>query len=107
MLHLGRIFSRQRPRAITIAGWSTLAVGLLAVALALYQLREDALTQARRNISNLAILLAEQTAKSVQAIDIVLSDIQDDVQDQHLSNGRLTSSPRNEALQTLLREKLT
>lgn len=107
MLRLGRIFSRQRPRAIIIAGWSTLAIGLLAVALALYQLREDALTQARRNISNLATLLAEQTAKSVQAIDIVLSDIQDDVQDQHLSNGRLASSSRNEALQTLLREKLT
>src|SRR5436305_14238129 len=75
-----------RSRAVIVAGWSTLFVGLLAVALALYQLREDALTQARRSIGNLSAVLGDQTARSVQAVDIVLRDLKHEVAERYWGN---------------------
>jgi diguanylate cyclase (GGDEF)-like protein len=63
--------------AIVNAGWPVLFIAILAVALALYQLRADALIDARRNIANLALVLGEQTARSMQAIDLVVRGLQE------------------------------
>ena len=49
------------------------------MAVALYQLRSDALDEARRDVANLALILGEQTTRAVQAIDLVLRDVQDTV----------------------------
>jgi diguanylate cyclase (GGDEF)-like protein len=48
----------------------------LAIALTIWWLRSDAIREASANTGNLAIVLAEQTANSVQSIDIVLTEIQ-------------------------------
>ena len=60
-------------------GWALLAVATIGVAVALYQLRSDALDEARRDVANLALILGEQTTRAVQAIDLVLRDVQDTV----------------------------
>ncbi|HEY5216287.1 MAG TPA: hypothetical protein VIJ17_05265, partial [Pseudolabrys sp.] len=57
------------------------AVGLtctatLAIALTIWWLRSDAIREASANTSNLAVVLAAQTANSVQSIDLVLTEIQ-------------------------------
>src|SRR4051812_45341344 len=95
-----------RSRAVIAAGWSTLFFGLLAVALALYQLREDALTQARRSIGNLSSVLSAQTARSIQAIDIVLRDLQHNAAEHYWDNDSGSfGSIGGERFRAFMREK--
>ena len=59
-----------------------LAIGLtctaaLAIGLTIWWLRFDAIADASKDSSNLATVLADQTANSIQAIDLVLSEIKD------------------------------
>src|SRR5687768_2682133 len=60
-------------------GWALLAVATIGVAAALYQLRSDALEEARRDVANLALVLGEHTTRAVQGIDLVLRDVQDSI----------------------------
>jgi diguanylate cyclase (GGDEF)-like protein/PAS domain S-box-containing protein len=60
-------------------GWALLAVATIGVAAALYQLRSDALEEARRDVANLALVLGEHTTRAVQGIDLVLRDVQDTI----------------------------
>jgi diguanylate cyclase (GGDEF)-like protein len=60
-----------------------LAVATLGMGFAIFQLRADALQDTRRDISNLALILGEQTGRSVQAVDIILRDLQDQVAQMH------------------------
>src|SRR5450759_2603703 len=52
----------------------------LAIALTIWWLRSDAIREASANTGNLAVVLAEQTANSVQSIDLVLTEIQGQVE---------------------------
>jgi diguanylate cyclase (GGDEF)-like protein/PAS domain S-box-containing protein len=75
----------ERPRRtirlplILNTGWALLAVATLGVAAALYQLRSDALDEARRDVANLALVLGEHTARAVHGIDLALRDVQDSI----------------------------
>ena len=60
------------------AGAVLIVAAIAAVGGTIWQLRADALAEAQRNTSNLALVLAEQTERSVQAIDLVLRELQDD-----------------------------
>jgi diguanylate cyclase (GGDEF)-like protein len=60
-------------------GWALLAIATIGVAAALYQLRSDALEEARRDVANLALVLSEHTTRAVEAIDLILHDIQDTI----------------------------
>ncbi|HEY4775603.1 MAG TPA: EAL domain-containing protein [Xanthobacteraceae bacterium] len=69
-----------RDRNTTFRSLMGLAVGIImlavgATALTIWSLRSDAVDDATRDADNIATVLAEQTARSVQAIDIVLSDL--------------------------------
>jgi hypothetical protein len=77
-----------RTPAIVNAGWPVLLIAIAAVALALYQLRAEALNDARRNIANLALVLGEQTARSVQAIDLVVRELQESVIELNADSAR-------------------
>lgn len=61
------------------AGAALIVAAILAVGGTIWQLRADALAEAQRETSNLALVLAEQTERSVQAIDLVLRELQDDI----------------------------
>ena len=72
--------SRER-RQGTIRGLIWIASGLFAVAvlaigLTVWGFRADAIDEARNDVNNIAIILAEQTARSVQAVDQTLSELQ-------------------------------
>jgi len=67
-------------RGISFRGLISIALGLtglagLAMGGTIMALREDALRDASNETANIATVLAEQTERSVQAIDIVTSDI--------------------------------
>jgi hypothetical protein len=68
--------------AVGIIGTATLAIGLTIL-----WLRTDAIFDASRDAGNLAVVLAEQTANSVQSIDLVLTEIiaPDDIASSHAS----------------------
>jgi diguanylate cyclase (GGDEF)-like protein len=69
------------------------AVGLilaamLAIALAIWWLRSEAIRDASRNAGNLAFVLAEQTNRSAQSIELLLNDLRERI------NASSTSSPQ-------------
>lgn len=67
----GRLLVRLSAMLIVIA-----AAGVVAV---IWQLREDAASDARRESANLSLMVSEQTARAVQAIDIVLKGVMEKV----------------------------
>jgi len=52
-------------------------IGIIATAATIWAWRRDTIAAAVRDISNIATVLAEQTSRSVQSMDLVLSDMQD------------------------------
>jgi hypothetical protein len=73
------------------AGWSSfnnllvVAVGLigtatLAISLTIWWLRSDAIRDASEDAGNLAIVLAEQTTRSIQSINLILNEIQERIE---------------------------
>jgi diguanylate cyclase (GGDEF)-like protein len=63
----------------TLVGLATgiIVVGVIATAVTIWAWRRDTTAAAVRDIGNTATVLAEQTARSVQSMDLVLSDLQD------------------------------
>jgi signal transduction histidine kinase/CheY-like chemotaxis protein/HPt (histidine-containing phosphotransfer) domain-containing protein len=66
----------QRAALTRVGAWLLLAV-VLAIVVTVWDLRRATLADALVSADNLAIVLAEQTSRSVQAVDVVLRDIQD------------------------------
>jgi diguanylate cyclase (GGDEF)-like protein len=62
------------------AGGILIVAAVAAVGGTIWQLRADAIEEAQRDTANLAIILAEQAERSVQAIDFVVRELQDDIQ---------------------------
>ncbi len=92
---------------VIIAGPALLAVAVIAVVVALVQLRADALTDTRRDIANLARVFADQTGRSVQAVDLILRDLQDSIVEKQGGTieafGRVAGS---DAVRLELKEKI-
>jgi diguanylate cyclase (GGDEF)-like protein len=71
-----------RSRQVTFRSLICVAVGLiglavLAIGLTIWGLRVDATEEAANDTGNIATVLAEQTARSVQSIDLVLIELQE------------------------------
>ncbi len=71
-----------RATALTHGAVVMIAAAVLAVGITVWHMRQDALDAALANTENLATVLAEQTARSLQAVDIVVRDVQDMVSGQ-------------------------
>ena len=68
-------FRRSRPsRRFLLAGAVMIAVTTAAAGLNVWRAHEDAVTHAERETSNLGVVLAEQTARSFQGVDLVLRE---------------------------------
>jgi PAS domain S-box-containing protein len=63
-------------RHLLFLWFGLLVVIILAASAAIWDRRETALARARQETSNLGIVLAEQTARSIQAVDLVLQEVQ-------------------------------
>jgi PAS domain S-box-containing protein len=69
--------SRSVPsRRISLAGVILVAVTVIAAGLTVADRRDDSIASYRREITNLGIVLAEQTARSMQAVDLVVKEVQ-------------------------------
>lgn len=66
------------------SGVTLICVALLAVGGTIWQRRSSTIEEAQRDIANLALVLGEQTVRSVQAIDLVLRDLHDDVVEMNI-----------------------
>src|ERR1700733_12063088 len=64
---------------LTVAGSLLLAAVVLAIGITMWDLRRIAIAEAVSNTDNLAIVLADQTGHTVQAVDIELREIQERV----------------------------
>ena len=76
-----RAMSRERNtktfRALVGLATGIIVVGIIATAVTIWAWRRDTTAAAIRDIGNTATVLAEQTSRSVQSMDLVLSDLQD------------------------------
>ncbi len=66
-------------RRLSLAGVVLVGITVIAAGLTIWDRREEAIASYRREITNLGIALAEQTARSMQAVDLVLKEIQAEV----------------------------
>jgi diguanylate cyclase (GGDEF)-like protein len=68
-----------RGAALTHGAVLLIAAAVFAIGLTVWNMRQGALAVAQANADSLAAVLAEQTARSLQAVDIVMLDVQDSV----------------------------
>src|SRR5471032_1114597 len=66
-------------RNLVVVAAGILGTAVLALGLTVWWLRSDAIDDASKNATNLAIVLAEQTSRSVQSIELVLNEVQDHI----------------------------
>src|SRR5437879_3016343 len=63
-------------RGLVCIAVMVVAAAVLAIVLTIRGLRDDAIAAATRDVGNIATILAEQTARSVGAIDQALADLE-------------------------------
>jgi PAS domain S-box-containing protein len=61
-------------RHLSFVGFGLLVIILLTASVAIWDRREEAIARSRQDIINLGVVLAEQTARSMQAVDLVLHE---------------------------------
>jgi hypothetical protein len=61
-------------RYLSFIGTGLLAVIVIAAGLAVWDRREESIARSRQEMINLGVVLAEQTARSIQAADLVLQE---------------------------------
>src|SRR4051812_439712 len=63
-------------RIIWTIGITLIVLTLLGCSIAIWNLRREALEQHRISVRNLSVVLAEQTTRYLQVVDLVLQEIQ-------------------------------
>ena len=64
-------------RLLALTGAGCVVMTILFAALAIWTQRRAALEDGERDVLNVNLILAEENARSFQAIDLVLKDVQD------------------------------
>jgi diguanylate cyclase (GGDEF)-like protein len=78
-----------------------------AVAWAIVAMRQDAIANAQEETENIAVILAEQTERSIQAIDLVLRDIQERVVAlTHPNDSEFNRKLSSDGMNFLMKERL-
>src|SRR5882672_8148673 len=67
-------------RPVYLAGFVFIAITIAAAWLAIWELRRDRIADEMHDTNNLAVVLAAQTARTFQAVDLVLREAQGLVQ---------------------------
>ena len=78
------------PKAVVATGVGLILASAIGIALALWQMRSDAISDAVLSAENTAVLLSEQTSETVQSVELVLDGVISDV--VHRTPSRLTQS---------------
>jgi diguanylate cyclase (GGDEF)-like protein len=90
------------------SGVALILLALTAVGGTIWQRRSSTLEEAQRDIANLALVLGEQTARSVQAVDLVIRDLHDDIVDMNIGTpASFDEILGAEVIHRLLKSRLT
>jgi diguanylate cyclase (GGDEF)-like protein/PAS domain S-box-containing protein len=99
---------RSSYRGVTVAAVVLVLACLFAVALALWRLREDAISEAVRETEAIATILAEQVDHSSQAIELVLDELIADVRHRKVEDlDGYRETMRTREVHDHLKERLT
>jgi hypothetical protein len=90
---------RSRFRFLIAVAGGLICTAALAIGLTIWWMRSDAIRDESKNNGNLAVVLAEQIANSIQSIDLVLTEIEGQI-DFH-------GSPASDDLDRVLRGEET
>jgi diguanylate cyclase (GGDEF)-like protein len=95
-------------RGLTVAVGSLLAAAFVAVGLATWQFRTDAIEDSVANVRNLAIVLSGQVERSIQSVDITLIDLLEHIALASVaSEDELSKLVNSDYYQHLLHERLS
>ena len=61
-------------RRLYVVGIALIAITVLAAAITIRDLREQAIEDYQRDMANIGVLLVEQMSRSLQAVDLVIRD---------------------------------
>ncbi len=86
-------------RRLIVAGVALLVVAVAGTALTIQDQRAVTLDDATRNLARLGMAVAEQTSRSVQAVDLVLQTLQDQIAADHIDTEAAFKSRLGTALQ--------
>lgn len=94
-------------RMLRVVAFGLITLSVLAVGFTIWGLRSDAIQQADTDTANIATVLSEQLARSIQSVDIVLTDVREQIEAQSPSarNGFDQQIQRHDFYQ-LLRQRL-
>jgi signal transduction histidine kinase/DNA-binding response OmpR family regulator/HPt (histidine-containing phosphotransfer) domain-containing protein len=71
--------SSNSSRRLSLVGIALVIVTLVAAGLAVWDLRADAIDNYQQDMTNLGVVLGEQTTRSLQAVDLVVQETQEKV----------------------------
>jgi diguanylate cyclase (GGDEF)-like protein len=71
---------RSHFRKLFVVTISLIGIAALAIGITIWWLRSDAIKDASKDTANLAVVLAEQTTRSIQSIDLVLNEIREHIE---------------------------
>jgi rhodanese-related sulfurtransferase len=77
-----RAIYRKHFRILSYVALGLITLSVLAIGLTIWGLRSDAIEDAQTDTTNIATVLSEQLARSIQSIDIVLTDVREQTEAQ-------------------------
>jgi diguanylate cyclase (GGDEF)-like protein len=99
---------RHNFRMLSYVAFGLITLSVLAIGQTIWSLREDAIQEAATNTGNIAVVLSEQLARSIQSVDIVLTDVRERTEAQTaLAQERFDQYIRSPDLYEFLRERLS
>src|SRR5208282_3776902 len=76
---------RSNFRTLSFVALGLVTLSVLAIGLTIWGLRSDTIQEADNETGNIAAVLGEQLARSIQSVDIVLTDVREQIETQSLS----------------------
>jgi diguanylate cyclase (GGDEF)-like protein len=99
---------RHNFRLLSYVAFGLITLSVLAIGQTIWSLREDAIQEAATNTGNVAVVLSEQLARSIQSVDIVLTDVRERAEAQTASaREEFDQYIRSSDLHEFLRERLS
>jgi diguanylate cyclase (GGDEF)-like protein len=80
-----RAIYRRNFRILSYVALGLITLSVLAIGLTIWGFRSDAIEDAQTDTANIATVLSEQLARSIQSIDIVLTDVREQAEAQGAS----------------------
>jgi diguanylate cyclase (GGDEF)-like protein len=88
---------RTQVRILVGVAASLIGLAVLAIGLTIWALREDAVADAKADVGNLSVVVGEQTNRSIQSVDLMLSEIRERLEDRGITTpddvSKLRDSP--------------